>query len=57
MSRMIKKFTLQYKILVLGKKKLQVNEKLKEVFQVNCEFLINGVLSDYVDKHLSDRGN
>lgn len=57
MSRMIKKFTLQYKILVLGKNKLQVNEKLKEVFQVNCEFLINGVLSDYVDKHLSDRGN
>lgn len=57
MSRMIKKFTLQYKILVLGKNKLQVNEKLKEVFQVNCEFLINGVFSDHVDKHLSDRGN
>lgn len=46
LSRMIKKFKLQYKILVLGKNMLQLNEKLKEVVQANCEFLINGGFSD-----------
>lgn len=46
LSRMIKKFKLQYKILVLGKNMLQLNEKLKEIVQANCEFLINGGFSD-----------
>lgn len=32
---------------------LPINEKLKEVVQANCEFLISGVFRNHLDKHLS----
>lgn len=32
---------------------LPVNEKLKEIVQASCEFLINEVFIEHLDKHLS----